>query len=74
MVFSQRAFAMPAMDTEAMLYLFNRHPCGLVTAKTLLANARAHRVAPGDAQAALSELVARGTLQWAPGAKLCRPD
>jgi hypothetical protein len=65
---------MPSIDAEGLLHLFNRYPSGLVEADDLMADVTAHEIEVAHAQAALRELVARGTLQWAPGAKLCRPD
>jgi hypothetical protein len=65
---------MPSIDAEGLLHLFNRYPSGLVAVEDLMADVAAHEIDALHAQAALRELIAHGTLTWAPGAKLARPD
>lgn len=65
---------MPSIDAEGLLYLFDRHPTGRVLAEELIAEVEHYEVDADHARAALRDLIARGTLQWAPGAMLQRPE
>jgi hypothetical protein len=65
---------MPSIDAEGLLYLFDRHPSGRVLAEDLIAEVGHYEVDADHARAALRDLIAHGTLQWAPGAMLQRPE
>lgn len=65
---------MPSIDAEGLLYLFDRHATGRVLAEDLIAEVEHYEVDADHARAALRDLIASGTLQWAPGAMLQRPE